>query len=126
PRSTATSPADSNWSRNSSVTPSTTCAEPPNPSAATRPARPSSPGSCASTPSAPAKDLSPPSSSPNPPVAPPSSAPAAPAPSPPANPFFRAAQRNGEVRDDVSLGQILDGLVALAGIDNDPDFPGAL
>lgn len=41
-------------------------------------------------------------------------------------PLFRAAQRSGEVRDDVSLGQILDGLVALAGIDNDPDFPGAL
>ncbi|GJF26830.1 MULTISPECIES: TetR/AcrR family transcriptional regulator [Streptomyces] len=41
-------------------------------------------------------------------------------------PLFRAAQRSGEVRDDVSLGQILDGLVALAGIDNGPDFPGAL
>uniref|UniRef100_UPI003F499648 SbtR family transcriptional regulator n=1 Tax=Nonomuraea bangladeshensis TaxID=404385 RepID=UPI003F499648 len=41
-------------------------------------------------------------------------------------PLFRAAQRSGEVRDDVSLGQILDGLVALAGIDNDPDVPGAL
>ncbi|MFJ1758360.1 hypothetical protein [Kitasatospora sp. NPDC088134] len=41
-------------------------------------------------------------------------------------PLFRAAQRSGEVRDDVSLGQILDGLVALAGIDSDPDFPGAL
>ncbi|MBR7837134.1 hypothetical protein KDL01_27905 [Actinospica durhamensis] len=41
-------------------------------------------------------------------------------------PLFRAAQRSGEVRDEVSLGQILDGLVALAGIDSDPDFPGAL
>ncbi|MBC7274696.1 MAG: TetR/AcrR family transcriptional regulator [Streptomyces sp.] len=41
-------------------------------------------------------------------------------------PLFRAAQRSGEVRDDVSLGQILDGLVALAGVDNHPDFPGAL
>lgn len=41
-------------------------------------------------------------------------------------PLFRAAQRSGEVREDVSLGQILDGLVALSGVDNDPDFPGAL
>ncbi|MER8012027.1 TetR/AcrR family transcriptional regulator [Streptomyces sp. NPDC094149] len=41
-------------------------------------------------------------------------------------PLFHAAQCSGEVRDDVSLGQILDGLVALAGVDNDPDFPGAL
>ncbi|MFD2416523.1 TetR/AcrR family transcriptional regulator [Amycolatopsis pigmentata] len=41
-------------------------------------------------------------------------------------PLFLAAQRSGEVRDDVSLGQILDGLVALGGVDNHPDFAGAL
>lgn len=41
-------------------------------------------------------------------------------------PLFLAAQRSGEVRDDVSLGQILDGLVALGTVDNHPDFPGAL
>lgn len=43
-----------------------------------------------------------------------------------AEPLFRAAQQSGEVRDDVSLGQILDGIVALGGLDRDPDFPGAL
>ncbi|MFJ5840476.1 TetR/AcrR family transcriptional regulator [Streptomyces shenzhenensis] len=41
-------------------------------------------------------------------------------------PLFLAAQRSGEVRDDVSLGQILDGLVALGTVDNHPDFSGAL
>jgi AcrR family transcriptional regulator len=41
-------------------------------------------------------------------------------------PLFVAAQRSGEVRDDVSLGQILDALVALGRVNDDSAFPGAM
>lgn len=40
--------------------------------------------------------------------------------------LFAAAQRSGEVRDDVSLAQVLDALVALGRVEGDPADRGAM
>lgn len=41
-------------------------------------------------------------------------------------PLFAAAQASGEVRDDVSLDQVLDAVVALGRVEDDPASPGIL
>ncbi|WP_336029281.1 TetR/AcrR family transcriptional regulator [Geodermatophilus sp. FMUSA9-8] len=41
-------------------------------------------------------------------------------------PLFTAAQASGEVRDDVSLGQVLDAVVALDRVDENPDSPATM
>jgi AcrR family transcriptional regulator len=40
-------------------------------------------------------------------------------------PLFAAAQRSGEVRDDIALGQVLDAVVALGNMADDPAHPSA-
>jgi AcrR family transcriptional regulator len=41
-------------------------------------------------------------------------------------PLFAAAQRSGEVRDDLPLKQVLDAVVAVGQIEDDPAFPGQI
>ena len=41
-------------------------------------------------------------------------------------PLFAAAQRSGEVRDDLPLKQVLDAVVAVGQIADDPAFPGKI
>ena len=41
-------------------------------------------------------------------------------------PLFKAAQRSGEVRDDLPLAQVLDAIVAVGRIADDPGFPGRI
>lgn len=43
-----------------------------------------------------------------------------------AAPLFAAAQREGRLRDDVSLGQVLDGVVAMGRVEIDLYFPGTM
>lgn len=41
-------------------------------------------------------------------------------------PLLAEAQRTGEVRDDVALGEILDGVVAVSRVPSDPASPGSM
>lgn len=41
-------------------------------------------------------------------------------------PLLAAAQRTGEVRDDVALGEILDGVVAVSRVPSDPTSSGSM